>query len=128
MQSTVTLTSNVPADAATSLPRYVHGTWYTPRHIMMDLVVYGLVGGSLSAFTLNGKPTTPVYIGMHPDRPAAKVTFRILPGQTVDVGYEMAGVGGDYGPLDVRHTPHVPPSGRDGICTRLLRSKGLLKV
>ena len=109
MHSTVTLVSKVPLDAATSLPKYISGSWYTRGHIMMDLVVYGPVGGTLDNLTINGNSTKPVYVGSHLDRPAAKIRFRVQPGQTVVVDYDMMGTLGRYGPLDVRHTPMAHP-------------------
>lgn len=109
MHGTVTLTSTAPLDSQISLPEYVRGYWYKGGLIVMDLVVYGPVGGSLGEATLNDAPVTPHYVGTHLGRPAAKITLKIKPGQTATFGYEMTGAAGDYGPLEVRNTPMIRP-------------------
>lgn len=109
LRSTVSLTSHVPLDAATSLPSYVYGSWYTPGHIMMDLVVYGPVGGELMNFSVDGEPATPLYNGRHLARPASKVRFGIAPRQTVIVEYETSAPLWQSRPVEVRHTPMFRP-------------------
>ena len=75
----------------------------------MDLVVYGPVGGTIGAATLDGAAVTPHYAGTHLGRPAAKITMRINPGQTAVFAYDMTGAAGTYGPLEVRNTPMIRP-------------------
>ena len=110
MHGTVTLVNNSPADAATSLPEYMRGSWYRLGVIMVDLAVYGPVGGSLGGFAINGAAVAPEYLGSHLGRSAAKIRFHMSPGETAVVDYDMTGLEGEYGPIDVRQTPMVRPT------------------
>lgn len=110
--TTATLTNTVTPDQARQLPRAIHTTKYFPRgQVATDLVFYGPVGSTLTEVTVDGKPT-PVSGVQHLGRGAVKVAVINDPSQTHTVVATFSAPAGDYGPLDLQHTPMVRPVGQ----------------
>lgn len=109
--TTATLTNTVTPDQARELPRAIHTTKYFPRgQVATYLVFYGPVGSTFTGVTIDGQqaPATGV---THLGRGAVKVAVLNDPGQTHTVVASFAGAAGEYGPLDIQHTPMVRPVG-----------------
>ncbi len=106
---TVTLTSALDEATAAGLPDYVRGPYFAPDTISTYLVLYGPVGGSLTAVTLDGTPAEILSSGNHLGRPAVKVEVRSGPLSVHEVGFTFTGPEGgeEGGPIEVRHTPMV---------------------
>lgn len=107
--TTATLTNTIGADQAAKLPKAIHTTRFFPRgHVATDLVFYGPVGSTLKSVTIDGKAVKASSL-QHLGRSAVKVPVHNPPGQKHTVVAEFTGAAGEYGPLEVRHTPMVRP-------------------
>ncbi|PJJ70282.1 uncharacterized protein DUF4012 [Sediminihabitans luteus] len=123
----VTLTSTAPADAATSLPAYVTGLGplgWSAGDIVMNVVVYSPVGGSVGVVTRGDQQLTGGLSTTHGRRGATQVTQLLAPGDSVVLRVEVTSLGagpglGDAdarrasrtGELDVWSTPTVTEPG-----------------
>ena len=108
---TATLANTLTPDQVPGLAEYISpGTYFPKGVVSTDLVVYGPVGATPTAVTVDGKEVsfTPM---PHLGRNAVKVNVTTGPGQTAKVSVAYTGVAGAYGPLEVRHTPMVRPTG-----------------
>ncbi|MFS2280416.1 DUF4012 domain-containing protein [Microbacterium sp. OR21] len=107
---TSTLNNTVDPAEAKDLAPAIHPARYFPKgHIATDLVVYGPVEAKATRITVDGKITKATQVG-HLGRPAIKVPIINKPGQTHVVEVVFQGAEGEYGSLDVRHTPMVRPA------------------
>lgn len=104
---TTTLTNTLaPGDAAT-LPYAISPARYFPKgNIATDLVTYGPVGATAVSATVDGRPVAMTALP-HLGRPAVKVPIFNAPGETRTVTVEFTAPAGEYGDLEVRHTPMV---------------------
>lgn len=107
---TVTMTSNVPADAAETLPPSILGLSRPPGWLLTNLYVYSPVGGEVGDATLGGKdfPYAPY---QHGNREVAGATIELEPGQRRILTYDVTSGPGQSGAPDVGITPGVPGSG-----------------
>lgn len=105
---TTTLTSTLQPDDVDDLARYISpGRFFPKGDISTDLVVYGPVGASVVAASIDGVPLS-VSPLTHLGRPAVKINVINEPATTRQVTVQFAGVAGEsYGPLAAWHTPMV---------------------
>ncbi|ALE07609.1 hypothetical protein AL755_06180 [Arthrobacter sp. ERGS1:01] len=90
----ITLTNTAPADAATSLPKYVTGGGdygVTPGHVATNVVAYGPVQARAQEARVNGK-TAGFGSFVHADRPVGVVRVDLAPGQSTTVDIDFAKV------------------------------------
>ncbi|MEV7631642.1 DUF4012 domain-containing protein [Microbacterium sp. NPDC089318] len=101
-----------PADAA-NLPHSISPAKYFPKgHIATNLVLYGPIGAKAVEVMIDGKAVSAKTV-QHLGRPAVKVPVHNPPGESHTVTVEFAGAAGDYGDLELRHTPMVRPTSAD---------------
>lgn len=107
---TATLTNTLTPELARVLPRSISPAKYFPKgHIATNLVMYGPVGVTKATVSLDGKSQSSK-VFQHLGRPAVSVPVHNIPGQSHTVSVEFVGTDGQYGPLEVRHTPMVRPT------------------
>lgn len=102
-----TLTSLIQPGDVDGLADYISPARFFPKGVIStDLVLYGPVGASFVSATLDGQPVaaTPVE---HLGRPAVKVNVVSDPASAHTVSAVFTGVEGEYGPVEVWHTPMV---------------------
>ncbi|WP_425863774.1 DUF4012 domain-containing protein [Arthrobacter sp. TWP1-1] len=90
----ITLTNTAPADAATSLPKYVTGDGafgVTPGHVATNVIAYGPAQARTQAARVDGK-ATPAGSFTHEDRPVGVIRVELAPGQTTTVELDFAKV------------------------------------
>ncbi len=105
--TSATLTNTIAADQAAALADYVApGRFFTKGTIGTDLVLYGPVGATAATVTIDGQ-TAQATVLPHLGRPAVKVPVQNTPGQTHTVEATFTATAGEYGPLDIQHTPMV---------------------
>ncbi|ALJ19107.1 DUF4012 domain-containing protein [Microbacterium sp. No. 7] len=99
------LTSTVRADEVEGLPEYVSSGRFFPKgDISTFLVLYGPVGGTFERVTVDGEPVEGVAVA-HLGRPAVKVEVLNTPESTRTVQAVFTGTDGEYGPVELWHTP-----------------------
>lgn len=109
----VTLRNLAPADAGTSLPRYVTGggTYgVTPGNIRTRVAVYGPTGGLLAATQSNGENYATV-AGVDRSRPVSLYTVELAPGESKTVTVQFLNAGQTSSKLSVVTTPTLPGDG-----------------
>ncbi|UWF77903.1 DUF4012 domain-containing protein [Microbacterium neungamense] len=107
--ATATLTNTVTPEQAPDLPYHIAPARYYPKgDISTHLVLYGPVGSTLTSVTIDGQPVS-VSGTQHLGRGAVKVPIINKPGQTHTVVAQFSAPAGEFGPLEVRHTPMVRP-------------------
>ncbi len=100
-----TLTNTLAPELVSSLPYAIApGRYYPKGDVATNLVFYGPVGASAASVTIDGA-TTDAEVFTHLGRPAVKVPVYNNPGQSHVVDVQFSGAAGEYGPLEVRHTP-----------------------
>ncbi|GAB3630751.1 hypothetical protein GCM10027421_01040 [Microbacterium shaanxiense] len=105
--TTATLTNSLAADQVAGLADYVApGRFFAKGTIATDLVLYGPVGATGATVTVDGQSAEARAL-THLGRPAIKVPVQNAPGETHTITVEFHGAAGEYGPLEVRHTPMV---------------------
>lgn len=105
--TTATLTNTLAPDQVDGLARYVSPARFFPKGtVATDLVLYGPVGATAGAVTVDGVPAKATVL-THLGRPAVRVSVQNDPGQAHTVVLEFAGAEGVYGPVEVRHTSMV---------------------
>ncbi|MFC8302310.1 DUF4012 domain-containing protein [Specibacter sp. NPDC057265] len=90
----ITLKNTAPADAATSLPKYVTGGGafgVTPGNVATNVVVYGPSQARTQAARLDGTEI-PISSYTHAERPVGLTRVELTPGQTVTVEVDFAKV------------------------------------
>lgn len=108
--TTTTFTSTLDPAAVDDLAEYISPARFFPKGwISTDLVLYGPVGSSFASVTVDGAPAAPA-VQPHLGRPAVKVNIVNPPGTAHTVVATFTGAAGDYGPLEVWHTPMVQPT------------------
>jgi hypothetical protein len=107
---TVTMTSNAPKDAATSLPPSILGLSRPAAWLLTNLYIYAPVGGDVGGATLDGDRFAFAPY-RHDSRPVAGATIELTPGQTRTLTYVVTSGPDQPGDPDVRITPGVPGSG-----------------
>jgi len=113
----VTLASDAPADAATSLPSYVTGGGGSgvPAGVTQTIVsVYAPRGATLIGATSDGKqfPVNWATLGGHP---VGAATVALPPGQKITVQFQFVGKAPHTGGLAVQSTPGVHPAKINGL-------------
>ena len=109
----VTLTNRAPADAGTSLPRYVTGggTYgVTPGNIRTRVAVYGPRDGFLAATQSDGG-NYPTVAGIDGGRPVSLFTVELAPGESKTVSVQFLNAGQTSPKLTVVTTPTLPGDG-----------------
>ena len=105
-----TLTNTVTPEQAPNLPRSIAPAKYFAKgKIATDLVIYGPIGATKAQVTVNGTSSNRE-VFQHLGRPAVKVPVYSDPGSKQTVSVVFNAPKGEYGPLDVRHTPMVRPT------------------
>lgn len=103
-----TLTSTLQQDEVEDLADYISPARFFPKGVTStDLVLYGPVGSTFASASVDGAPVeaTPVE---HLGRPAVKINVENQPASSHTVTVTFTGTpGGEYGPLQVWHTPMV---------------------
>ena len=108
--TTVTLQNTLDPAAVADLPSYVSPGHYFPKgDVSTDMYLYGPVGSSLTGVTIDGQPVA-ASGQPHLGRTAVKVNVLTHPGQTATIVATFSAPAGEYGPLEVRHTPMVKPT------------------
>lgn len=114
--TTATLTNTLAPDQVDGLAYYVSPARFFPKGTVgTDLVLYGPVGATFSGVTVDGAPSGAKGVP-HLGRPAVKVPIQNRPGQTHVVVATFTGAPGEYGPVEVRHTPMVRPTAVSLTC------------
>lgn len=107
--TTATLTNTVSPEQAPDLPFYIAPARYFDKGtVATHLVFYGPVGSTLAGVTIDGQAAQVTGV-QHLGRGAVKVSVENIPAQTHTVVAEFAGTAGEYGELDIQHTPMVRP-------------------
>ncbi|GAA2899881.1 DUF4012 domain-containing protein [Microbacterium esteraromaticum] len=107
---TATLTNTLNADQAAGLARYIApARFFKKGDVATNLVLYGPIGAKTATVTVDGKPAKAT-LKPHLGRPAVLVQVQNAPGQKHTVSATFDGAAGEYGPLEVRHTPMVRPT------------------
>ncbi|MGO4595323.1 DUF4012 domain-containing protein [Leifsonia sp. 2TAF2] len=109
----VTLTNKAPADAGTTLPRYVTGggTYgVRPGNIRTRVAVYGPAGGLLAATQSDGENYTTV-AGVDRSRPVSLYTVELAPGESRTVTVQFLNDRQTSSDLSVVTTPTLPGDG-----------------
>ncbi|MBB3042244.1 DUF4012 domain-containing protein [Nocardioides soli] len=105
-----TLMSDAPEDAA-SLPDYVTGSYATyggkPGSQLVQVYIYGPVGGQISALALNGKPLRGPGPILDQGRPVLNATLLLDPQEKVDLTWRMKTGANQTGDIRVSVTPRV---------------------
>ncbi|MGB3376831.1 MAG: DUF4012 domain-containing protein [Microbacterium sp.] len=102
-----TITNTLEDQQVPGLPYYVSPAHYFKRGVIAtNLVVYGPVGATATKVLVDGKEVKSS-AKPHLGRSAVMVPLQNAPGQKHTLTVEYAGATGEYGPLDVRHTPMV---------------------
>ncbi|WP_423494743.1 DUF4012 domain-containing protein [Microbacterium esteraromaticum] len=105
--TTATLSNTLTPDQVDDLARYVSPARFFPKGtVATDLVLYGPVGATVGAVTVDGAPVKATAL-THLGRPAVKVPVVNDPGQSHVVVAEFVGGAGEHGPVEVWHTPMV---------------------
>ncbi len=108
--TTATLTNTLQPDQVAGLAKYIApGRFFARGDIATDLVLYGPVGSTFVSATVDGGEVGVTALP-HLGRPAVKINVLNTPGQTHAVSATFTGAAGEYGPLEVRHTPLVRTS------------------
>ena len=104
---TATLTNTLTPDEASNLARYIApARFFKKGDVATNLVLYGPAGAKAAKVTVDGQPAKAT-LKQHLGRPAVLVKIQNAPGQKHTVSASFEGVAGEYGPLEVRHTPMV---------------------
>jgi hypothetical protein len=105
-----TLRSSAPADSAT-LPESIRGPGFgaQPGSMLMNINLYGPVGGKITSVSYDGKKTPVFPKSDHEGRPVGVITVQVNPGQTVKVGATVVSGKGQKGATKVLSTPSIVP-------------------
>ncbi|WP_374007916.1 DUF4012 domain-containing protein [Leifsonia sp. LS-T14] len=132
----VTLTNRAPADAGTSLPRYVTGggTYgVTPGNIRTRVAVYGPAEGFLAA-TQSGGANYPTVAGVDRSRPVSLFTVELAPGESKTVSVQFLNAQQTSARLSVVTTPTLPGDGstpdvggRNAVTPIVVRCESVVK-
>ena len=109
----VTLKNRAPADAGTTLPRYVTGggTYgVTPGHIRTRVAIYGPAEGFLAATQSDGQDY-PTVAGIDRSRPVSLFTVELAPGESKTVSVQFLNAQQTSADLSVVTTPTLPGDG-----------------
>jgi hypothetical protein len=107
----VRLTNTVDR-ALLPLPGYIQGNNYGGGDIATNVMLYGPVGGTIGAVTVDGAASSAAFLGTHLGRPVVKVPILNSPGQSHDIQVQFLGGPGEYGELRIQGTPMVQPTTR----------------
>lgn len=101
------LTNTLDHELAANLPFPIAPAKYFPKgHVATNLAFYGPVGATRATVKVDGK-SVPTRLRSHLGRPAVLVPVHTEPAESRSVTVEFEAPKGNYGPLDVRHTPMV---------------------
>lgn len=106
----ITSTNTAPADAASSLPRYVTGGGdygVAPGSVQTNIVAYGPVQANVESATMNGEKT-PFAPYLHANRPVGVVAQQLAPGESQTVEFTFGKIVQHTEP-NVVVTPTVQP-------------------
>jgi len=109
--TTATLTNTITRKEVPALSQSVDPPRYFHRgHVATYLVFYGPVGSTFTGATVDGEPVRGT-VAEHLGRGAVKIAVENAPTQTHTVAATFTGAEGEYGPLELQHTPMVRPVG-----------------
>lgn len=117
MSGSLTLTSTAPADAKTSLPKYVTGTGLPDRsrgYQLVDVAVYTPAGGEAGKFADKDLDFSQ-YKSELDGRPVIGTWILLKPGETRQLKWTMTSADGQDGDVNVRVTPSVLPGSKSSI-------------
>jgi hypothetical protein len=105
-----TLRSSAPADSAT-LPESIRGPGFgaQPGSMLMNISLYGPVGGKITSVSYDGKKTPFFPQSNHEGRPVGVITVQVNPGQTVKIGATVVSGKDQKGATKVLSTPSIVP-------------------
>lgn len=105
--ATATLTNTVTPELAPQLPYPIApAQFFEKGHVATYLVFYGPVGSTFAGATIDGQAVGASGV-QHLGRGAVKIAIENAPSETHTVTAEFAGTPGQYGELDIQHTPMV---------------------
>ena len=107
----IKLSNTAPADAATSLPRYVTGGGVfgvTPGHVSTNVIAYGPSQARAQSARVDGK-SSKVSSFTHAERPVGVIPLDLAPGQTSTVEIDFAKVV-QSSPAQLEVTPTIQQS------------------
>ena len=108
--TTATFASTLNPNDVEGLAEYISpARFFAKGVIATELVLYGPVGSTFTGATVDGAPSVATALP-HLDRPAVKVSILNPPGASHTVVANFTGAAGEYGPLEVWHTPMVQPT------------------
>lgn len=108
--TTATFASTLDPGAVDGLAEYISpARFFAKGVISTDLVLYGPVGATFASATVDGAPSAAKAV-THLGRPAVKINIVNQPGASHTVVANFTGATGEYGPLEVWHTPMVQPT------------------
>ena len=108
--TTATFASTLDGGEVDDLAEYISpARFFAKGTISTDLVLYGPVGSTFASATVDGAPSAATALP-HLGRPAVKINIVNPPGASHTVVATFTGAAGEYGPLEVWHTPMVQPT------------------
>ena len=108
--TTATFASTLKPGDVDDLAEYISpARFFAKGTISTDLVLYGPVGSTFASATVDGAPAAATALP-HLGRPAVKINIVNPPGASHTVVATFTGAAGEYGPLEVWHTPMVQPT------------------
>jgi len=108
--TTATFASTLDPGAVDDLAEYISpARFFAKGVIATDLVFYGPVGSTFASAKVDGAPAAATALP-HLGRPAVKISIVNPPGVSHNVMATFTGAAGEYGPLEVWHTPMVQPT------------------
>ncbi|WP_344296874.1 DUF4012 domain-containing protein [Agromyces neolithicus] len=108
--TTATFASTLNPNDVEGLAEYISpARFFAKGVISTDLVLYGPVGSTFASATVDGAPSAATALP-HLGRPAVKINIVNPPGTSHTVAATFTGAAGEYGPLEVWHTPMVAPT------------------
>ncbi|UDY23122.1 DUF4012 domain-containing protein [Nocardioides sp. Kera G14] len=111
LRATMTITSNAPADAATSLPDYVLGdqTGVVPKGDQLVYIMFvAPVGGTVSTIDINSLNYRQDRLTID-GRTVRRTWIQLKPGESVDMSWRMTTGPGQTGDARVNFTPSIDP-------------------
>ena len=109
---TARFSSTAPADAATSLPAYVTGGGrygIDPGSQVVALRIYGPVGGSIDAISIDGQQVRKLEVVDHDGRPVTTVYPALAPQQSQEVAWSVTSGPRQTGDVALSVTPGIEP-------------------
>lgn len=104
---TSALTHTLQPEQVGDLAWYISPGNYFPKGVIStNVVLYGPVGGAFVSATVDGQPVQGHSVE-HLGRPAVMINVESTPASTHSIGAVFTGGEGEFGPVEVWHTPMV---------------------